>query len=137
MATIEPEDTIRFIASNLFAMAHLYVECHMAQILMDHSISIRSYMSVRMYHKKCEKCVPHKESRLLLRRLDSEWYRLPLKAQKFLLMMIMRCNVPCKITAGKVSVISTEMFKVVSTISDSNNWVQQSNVIIRLKIGHF
>ena len=38
------KDTIRFITFVMAQMVHLYVESYIAQMLMDHSTSIHSYM---------------------------------------------------------------------------------------------
>lgn len=52
-------------------------------------------------------------------RYNSEWYTLPARARSILFMMMMRCNVPCTITAGKIAIMSIEKFNTVNIVADS------------------
>lgn len=57
----------------------------------------------------------HKKRSSALRH-DAKWYKLSLKAQRTLYIMLLRCNVACKLTAGKISIMSIENFTVVRPI---------------------
>ncbi|XP_043273902.1 odorant receptor 13a-like [Venturia canescens] len=90
-----PEETVRFVAFVGAQMFHLYIESYISQILMDHSLSIRDHIH------------------------SCKWYNISLKAQKLLGTMSMRCNTPCKLTAGKICTMSIETFGVVVKTSVS------------------
>nr|AXM05196.1 odorant receptor [Campoletis chlorideae] len=85
----DPQETVRFIAFVGAQMVHLYIESYISQILMDHSLSIRDHIH------------------------SGKWYNISLKAQKLLGPMTMRCNTPCKLTAGKICTMSVETFGTV------------------------
>nr|AXM05200.1 odorant receptor [Campoletis chlorideae] len=85
----DPQEIVRFIVFVGAQIIHLYIESYISQILMDHSLSIREDLH------------------------SGKWYNTSLKAQKLLGPMTMRCNTPCKLTAGKICTMSVETFGTV------------------------
>lgn len=112
MRTTNPQRTLRLIAINLMYIVDLFIKSYMVQILMDHSIKTRSYMWVNY---GCDEKLSDEISckKFLAPRLNGEWCRLPLKALKLLPFMIMRCNAPSRLTAGKMYVMSIQSFVMV------------------------
>lgn len=90
-------------------MMRLYIESYMCQILMDHSADVQYCLWVNakaMWRSRWNRFV-------IFCRLNGKWYSLSLKAQKLLPLMTMRCHAPCKLTAGKILVMSMRTFIMV------------------------
>ncbi|KAK0091436.1 hypothetical protein PV326_003240, partial [Microctonus aethiopoides] len=65
---------------------HFFCECYYSQQLIDESNSIQEYIAL------------------------SNWYEMPLHTQKLAILVILRCQTPCKLTAGKIVSLSMETF---------------------------
>ncbi|XP_043273338.1 uncharacterized protein [Venturia canescens] len=98
----EPQDTIRYVAFVVAQLFHLFMETHMSQMLMDHSAAIRNSLQ------------------------NAKWYQTSVKSQKIMNLMLMRSSKPCKLTAGKICVMSVETFGVVVKTSVSYFTLLQS-----------
>lgn len=55
----------------------------------------------------------HNTWTLQFRSCAANWYAVSLRARKLLFLMLMRCEVPCQITAGKMSIMSLRNFSTV------------------------
>ncbi|XP_066592044.1 odorant receptor 46a-like [Prorops nasuta] len=67
-------------------LLHVFFKCWLAQRLMDAAYRIRYYT------------------------YKSRWYRMSLKSRKLLILMMIRTNIPCNITAGKLVTFSFVTF---------------------------
>ncbi|KAK0164122.1 hypothetical protein PV328_002783 [Microctonus aethiopoides] len=89
-------DTIqKKIKYSMFActqMMHLFFDCYLSQRLSDSSVAIQEYITF------------------------SKWYGMPLKMQKLITMVTLRSQIPCKLTAGKLVILSMETFGVFKTV---------------------
>ncbi|XP_033218281.1 uncharacterized protein LOC117173749 [Belonocnema kinseyi] len=85
----ETDDAIKFGVYTVGLIIDLYFNNLPAQKLMDYSTSIPDHI------------------------LEGTWYRIPLKSQKLLIMIMMRSRIPCKLTAGKMYVMSLNNFSKV------------------------
>ncbi|KAK0086050.1 hypothetical protein PV325_003987 [Microctonus aethiopoides] len=82
--------TIRQIVKyTIFASAQimcLFCECYLSQQLTDTSNNIQEHITL------------------------SNWYEMPVHAQKLVILVLLRCQTPCKLTAGKIVSLSMETF---------------------------
>ncbi|KAG8037032.1 hypothetical protein G9C98_004354 [Cotesia typhae] len=70
---------------------HLFFECFLSQQLTDMSQQIHTQITAQ------------------------KWYNIDVKSQKLLIIMIMRCQTPCILTAGKIMGLSIETFGMLKT----------------------
>ncbi|XP_044598558.1 odorant receptor 22c-like [Cotesia glomerata] len=80
------EQTIKFALFAAAQMMHLFFDCFLSQNLTDMSIEIQQCIS------------------------NVKWYKSSKESQKILLLMLMRSQVPCKVTAAKIMELSIENF---------------------------
>ncbi|XP_043273912.1 odorant receptor 67c-like isoform X2 [Venturia canescens] len=78
--------TVKWILYFGVELIHLFMECYIPQILMDHSINIRNSI------------------------YGGKWYNISSKSQKLLTLMMLRCNKPCKLTISKICNMSLQTF---------------------------
>ncbi|XP_076221792.1 uncharacterized protein LOC116430978 [Nomia melanderi] len=85
--------TIFFTLFILFVIVHVYLYCYVGELLRVHSSS----MAIAAY--------------------ESNWYNVAPSEAKCLLFIMLRSTRPLRLTAGKFSTFSMEMFNTVSSIS--------------------
>ncbi|KAK0072061.1 hypothetical protein PV326_000499, partial [Microctonus aethiopoides] len=79
----------QMIKYSMFAcaqMLHLFFDCYLSQQLTDKSSAIQEHITL------------------------SNWYKIPLKTQKLVIMVTLRSQKPCRLTAGKIIFLSMETF---------------------------
>ncbi|CAD6228765.1 GSCOCT00006533001.3-RA-CDS [Cotesia congregata] len=76
-------------------MLHLFFECFLSQQLTDLSMQVQQHIA------------------------NGKWYDISAKSQKLLILMTMRCQVPCTLTAGKIMGLSIESFGAMIKTSGS------------------
>ncbi|XP_057338917.1 odorant receptor 22c-like [Microplitis mediator] len=89
------EQTLKYLMFALAQMLHLFFDCFLSQNLTDMSSQI-------------PQCIA-----------NMKWYYNSKESQKLILLMIMRSQVPCKLTAGKIMELSIENFGVMVKTSGS------------------
>ncbi|XP_057331038.1 uncharacterized protein LOC130671272 isoform X2 [Microplitis mediator] len=89
------EQLLKHATFAISQMSHLFFLCFMSQRLTDMSLRIQENIG------------------------NATWYNNSLKSQKLLILMLMRSQVPCKLTAAKLMDLSIENFAVVVKTSAS------------------
>ncbi|KAK0081781.1 hypothetical protein PV325_011573 [Microctonus aethiopoides] len=82
----------QMIKYSMFAcaqMLHLFFDCYLSQQLTDKSSAIQEHITL------------------------SNWYKMPLKTQKLVIMVTLRSQKPCRLTAGKIIFLSMETFALI------------------------
>ncbi|XP_074103865.1 uncharacterized protein LOC141530574 [Cotesia typhae] len=82
------QDTVKYIMFTFAQMIHLFFDCYMSQRLTDMSAHIHQ-------------CIAR-----------AKWYENSARSRKLLVLMTLRSQIPCKLTAGKVMELSIETFGV-------------------------
>ncbi|XP_043462609.1 odorant receptor 9a-like, partial [Leptopilina heterotoma] len=90
-----PDQAVKYVASALAQLLHLYMNSSSCQKLMDHSLNIQKSI------------------------YSSPWYLFPLELRPLIQIALMRVIKPCQITAGKLYVMSMENFSTVLRTSMS------------------
>ncbi|XP_057337555.1 odorant receptor 67c-like [Microplitis mediator] len=80
------DKTLKYLTYAISQMAHLFFECFMSQQLTDMSLEMHESIA------------------------DVRWYDISVKSQKLLILMTLRSQTPCKLTAAKVMDLSIENF---------------------------
>ncbi|XP_044598456.1 odorant receptor 13a-like isoform X2 [Cotesia glomerata] len=80
------QQILKYLSFAFAQMLHLYFDCFMSQNLTDKSVRI-------------QKCIA-----------NVKYYDLSIESQKLLLLMTMRSQIPCKVTAAKIMELSIENF---------------------------
>ncbi|XP_020285644.1 uncharacterized protein LOC109855606 [Pseudomyrmex gracilis] len=91
----QPAEAFRFAITAVCLMMHFLFLSLPGQKLIDHSSSVHQSICA------------------------ANWYAVSLRARKLLFLMLMRCEVPCQITAGKMNVMSLRNFSAVVQASMS------------------
>ncbi|XP_011297813.1 odorant receptor 67c isoform X2 [Fopius arisanus] len=86
---------LKNLAFAITQITQLAIKCWMAQRMMDMSLNIKFSL------------------------INSKWYLATPRAQKLIGLMIMRSEIPCEITAGKVIVMCLETFSSIVRVSAS------------------
>ncbi|XP_067209019.1 uncharacterized protein [Linepithema humile] len=90
-----PTEAFRFAVTGVCLMMHFLFLSLPGQKLIDHSSSMHQAIYA------------------------ANWYTISLKARKLLNFMLMRCEIPCQITVGKMSVMSLRSFSRVRRYRDN------------------
>ncbi|XP_044598695.1 odorant receptor 67c-like [Cotesia glomerata] len=80
------QDTVKYIMFTFAQMIHLFFDCYMSQRLTDMSAYIHQ-------------CIAR-----------AKWYENSARSRKLLILMTLKSQIPCKLTAGKVMELSIETF---------------------------
>nr|AXM05182.1 odorant receptor [Campoletis chlorideae] len=91
----KPMDALRYIAATVALLVHLFFQSYFSQKLINHSEDVRHCL------------------------YEVEWYRATPCTQKLLTFILMRTLIPCRLTAGKLLVMSLESFTSVLKTSMS------------------
>ncbi|XP_028982018.1 odorant receptor 82a-like isoform X1 [Diachasma alloeum] len=86
---------IQYGSLTVSPFGHLFVECLMGQRLIDHSLGIQEYIS------------------------NAQWCDSSVKSQKMINLFLMRSQLPCQLTAGKLLVMNFETFNTIVRTSAS------------------
>nr|WNA12531.1 olfactory receptor [Microplitis mediator] len=89
------QQKIKYVMFTGAQMLHLFFECFLSQQLTDMSLRIQQHIA------------------------NGKWYNISSKSQKLLILMTMRCQVPCTLTAGKIMGLSIESFGMMMKTSGS------------------
>nr|AXM05201.1 odorant receptor [Campoletis chlorideae] len=91
----EPGELVRFVSFAIAQIFHLYLNSVPGQKIMDHSLSIFNYA------------------------YSVDWHNLTPKAQKLLILIMIRSLRPCQITAGKIYIVTMENYSAIMQTSMS------------------
>ncbi|CAD6228761.1 GSCOCT00006532001.3-RA-CDS [Cotesia congregata] len=89
------QQKIKYVMFTGAQMLHLFFECFLSQRLTDMSFQIQEHIA------------------------NGKWYNLSPKSQKLLILMTMRSQVPCILTAGKIMGLSIKSFGMMLKTSGS------------------
>ncbi|XP_008549292.1 odorant receptor 22c-like [Microplitis demolitor] len=89
------EQTLKYLTFALAQVLHLFFDCFLSQNLTNMSSQI-------------PQCIA-----------NMKWYNISKKSQKLILLMTMRSQTPCKLTAGKIMELSIENFGMMMKTSGS------------------
>ncbi|XP_057338937.1 odorant receptor 13a-like [Microplitis mediator] len=89
------QEQIKLILFTMGQIIHLFFECFLSQQLTDISLQIQQHIA------------------------NVKWYKISIKSQKLLILMTLKCQTPCILTAGKVIGLSIESFGMMMKTSGS------------------
>ncbi|XP_057338916.1 odorant receptor 13a-like [Microplitis mediator] len=89
------QQKIKYVMFTGAQMLHLFFECFLSQQLTDMSLRVQQHIA------------------------NGKWYNISTKSQKLLILMTMRSQVPCILTAGKIMGLSVESFGMMMKTSGS------------------
>ncbi|XP_014298633.1 odorant receptor 13a-like [Microplitis demolitor] len=89
------QQKIKYVMFTGAQMLHLFFECFLSQQLTDISLRVQQHIA------------------------NGKWYNISSKSQKLLILMTMRCQVPCTLTAAKIMGLSIESFGMMIKTSGS------------------
>ncbi|XP_014298635.1 odorant receptor 67c-like [Microplitis demolitor] len=89
------QQKIKLIVFAVAQIIHLFFECFLSQQLTDMSLQIQRHIA------------------------NGKWYNISKKSQKLLILMTLRSQVPCILTAGKIMELSIESFGMMMKTSGS------------------